>query len=204
MLTFDPIKHEYRDGTRVVPSVTQILAPLSNFDFVDPGVLRAAQNFGSAVHLACELWDLGTLNRDALDPALEPYLQGWVTFCREHACDWTGTGAGIELRVHNQAMGYAGTLDRVGQVDSELAMVDIKSGSRLFPSTGPQTAAYAHAHMPAIARSIKRYAVRLFPGGYELKHYADPLDWPTFCSLLTLGDFCNRHRITLNFKETSL
>ena len=45
MLTFDPVKHEYRDGDRVIPSVTQILAPLSDFSFVDADVLSAAQEF---------------------------------------------------------------------------------------------------------------------------------------------------------------
>lgn len=197
MLTFDPVEHEYRDGARVVPSVTQILQPLSNFDFVDQDVLRAAQEFGTAVHMACELWDTGMLDRDSLDPELEPYLQGWIAFCQAHNCQWEG----IELRVYDKAMGYAGTLDRFGLVDGERAIVDIKSGSKLFPSTGPQTAAYAQAHVPVVARSIKRYAVRLFPNGYELKAYTSPLDWATFASLITLGGFCDRHNITLNFKE---
>lgn len=197
MLTFDPVKHEYRDGRRLIPSVTKILEPLSNFDFVAPDVLSAAQAFGTAVHAACELWDLGTLDRDALDPALEPYLQGWINFCTDHDCKWHA----IEQRVYNEQMGYAGTLDRAGDVDGFQSIVDIKSGSTLFPSTGPQTAAYAQAYLPIAHSRLKRFAVRLYQNGYELKAYTDPRDWPTFASLLTLRSFCQRHSITPNFKE---
>lgn len=197
MLTFDPVKHEYRDGARVIPSVTQILQPLSNFDFVDPDVLAAAQAFGTAVHMACELDDNGTLDEAALDPELLPYLQGWRKFVAEHNCRWEA----IELRVYHQDMGYAGTLDRVGYVDGDRGLLDIKSGTRLFPSTGPQTAAYAQAYAPLSARSFKRFAVRLFPDGYELKQYSSPTDWATFASLITLQTFCKHHSITLNFKE---
>ncbi len=196
MLTFDPVKHEYRDGDRVIPSVTQILAPLSDFSFVDADVLSAAQEFGTAVHRACELYDLQQLDIDALDPELRPYLDGWIKFCHDHSCQWVA----IEKRVYCETMGYAGTLDRVGFVGLDSAVVDIKSGSAMFPSVGPQLAAYAHAYS-AIARSMKRYAVRLFPGSYELKQYTSPTDLSVFMSLITLRSFCERHSITLNFKE---
>lgn len=199
MLTFDADRHEYRFNGVVVPSVTQILAPLSNFEFVNPEVLAAAQAFGTAVHRACELDDLHQLDEDALDENLMPYLQGWRMFMTEHACRWEA----VELRVYHHAMGYAGTLDRVGYVDGDRSMVDIKSGARLFPSTGPQTAAYAQAYAPLAARSFKRYAVRLYPNGYELKQYTSPTDWATFASLITLQTFCKHHSITLNFKEQS-
>ena len=197
MLTFDPILHEYRDNGRLVPSVTQILAPLSNFEFVNPEVMRAAQDFGTAVHRACELDDLGQLDDDTLDEALTPYLLGWRKFSVEAGVHWEG----IENRVHSQSMGYAGTLDRVGLVDGMRAIVDIKSGTKLFPATGPQTAAYAQAFAPLAHRSFKRYAVRLCPNGYELKEYTSATDWATFVSLITLRTFCDTHRITLNFQE---
>ena len=197
MLFFDPIRHEYWDGSRLIPSVTQILQPLTDFSHVNADVLRAAQDFGTAVHRACELDDLGELDIHALDPELAPYLAGWRKFSSEHRVKWTA----IEYRVYDKAMGYAGTLDRVGLVDDCNAMLDIKSGSSLFPATGPQTAAYSHAFAPLAGRAFKRFAVRLFPNGYELKQYSDPLDWAVFASLVTLRSFCTRHHITPNFKE---
>jgi hypothetical protein len=197
MLTFDPIKHEYRDiDGRVVPSVTQILAPLNNFDAVHPDVLAAAQQFGTAVHRACELYDLGTLNIASLDPALLPYLDAWRRFKKDHSTVWHK----VEYRLHHQAMGYAGTPDRLGEVEGDMAVVDIKTGTALMPSVGPQLAAYAHAYSRD-ARAIKRYAVRLHEGGYEVQWYTDPLDWTTFASLLTLRTFCARHNITPNYRS---
>ena len=191
MLHFNADTHEYRDRGRLIPSVTQILAPLSNFSFVEPETLAAAQAFGTAVHRACELSDLGQLAEDDLDPALAPYLAGWRNFCRDHDCKWEE----VEHQVYFETMQYAGTLDRVGTVDGARAIVDIKSGSSLFPSVGPQLAAYAHAYH-AQGGIFKRYAVRLFPCGYEIKEYADPRDWAVFASLITLRQFCARNNIT--------
>ncbi len=193
-LTFDPVKHEYRWKGEVVPSVTQLLRPLMDFSHVQPDVLDAAAAFGTAVHLACELDDLGTLDEEQLDPALAPYLAGWRKFCREHECVWEW----VERPVFHEGLRYAGTLDRAGRVDGVHSIVDIKSGSALMPTTGPQLAAYARAHDPNGAL-LNRFAVRLFPDGYELKQYTSAMDWPVFASLVTVRQFCNTH----NLKELS-
>lgn len=199
MLTFDPATHTYRYGGVVVPSVTQILAPLSDFSFVDPDVLDAARDFGTAVHYACELDDREELDIDALDPALLPYLQQWRKFCREHGCKWEE----IERQVYHPTMRYAGTLDRFGVIDGARGVLDIKSGSDLYPSVGPQLAAYAQALEPKTGHLLRRYGLRLSATSYELKAYTSPTDWPTFASLITLRTFCAQHRITPNFKELS-
>lgn len=196
MLTFDEAKHEYRFNGAVVPSVTQVLRPLMDLDHVDADLLRRASEFGTAVHLACELSDLNQLDEAALDPALAPYLAGWRKFSREYGCVWDA----IETRVYHPTLRYAGTLDRRGLVGGNLAYVDIKSGTALYPSVGPQLAAYATADS-GNPGARKRYAVRLFEDGYELKEYTSPLDWPTFASLITIRNFCNLHRITM--KEIS-
>lgn len=196
MLTFDAARHEYRWNGAKVPGVTSILEPLSNFDFVHPEVLRAAQEFGTAVHLTCELADLGTLDEPALDPELQPYLMGWRQFCADHACEWEL----IEHPVYHQTMRYAGTLDRKGLVDGRKTVLDIKTSAALYPSVGPQTAAYARA-LPE-GPSLDRAAVRLKGDGtYEFKHFRNPMDWPLFCSLITLRTWCKDNRITPYFKE---
>lgn len=202
MLTFDPAKHEYRHGGALVPSVTQILRPMMDLDHVDADLLRRAQDFGTAVHMACELDDLGRLDESALDAELLPYLLAWRKFCRDHNCMWQC----VETRVYHPTLRYAGTLDRKGIVDGFPAIVDIKSGTALYASVGPQLAAYAQAHAigakePAMAGVYRRYAVRLHQDGYELKQYTNPSDWAVFASLLTLRNFCGQHRITL--KEIS-
>jgi hypothetical protein len=176
----------------VVPGVTSILAPLTNFDNVPPAVLEAASNFGKAVHLACELDDLGTLDVATLDAALVPYLDAWRLFSVEHAVQWEL----IEAQVYNKTLRYAGTLDRFGLVKGARAVVDIKSTVALYPSVGPQLSAYAQALAEPHANRI---AVQLKPDGtYVAKPYTDPSDWPMFASLLTVRNWCARHRITPN------
>lgn len=194
MLTFDSIEHRYFAQGRPVPGVTSILESLTDYSFVDADVLKAAADFGTAVHLACELDDKDDLDETSLDPEITPYLRGWRKFCRGHNAKWEA----IEERVFNQTLWYAGTLDRRGEIDGVRAVVDIKTCSALYPSVGPQLAAYARAH--PTGGLLRRFAVRLYPDGYELKEYTDPTDWPVFCSLLTIQKWSATHGVTPKFK----
>lgn len=194
-LTFDEASHTYRFNGNVVPGVTSILSPLTDFSRVPPHVLEAASNFGKAVHLACELDDLRTLDEHQLDPALVPYLEGWRKFSQDYAVEWES----IEQPIYHSTMNYAGTPDRFGMVKGEFTVVDIKSTAQLYPSVGPQLSAYANAEGHPFA---KRLAVQLKADGtYVAKPYTDPTDWPVFASLLTLRNWCARNSITPNFKD---
>lgn len=205
MLTFDAETHRYfADGTQV-PSVTQILAPLTDFAAVDPDVMRRASAFGSAVHHLCELSDQGAdLGDYDIDEALLPYLRAWRRFCTEWAVEWSG----IEMRVFHPALRYAGTLDRKGTLLApgepahrrHAAMVDIKTSTSLYPSVGPQLAAYARADDPLTGSSLRRYAVQLRGDAtYVCKEYRDADDFATFSALLALRTWCGRHSITPKF-----
>ena len=59
-LTFDPEKHIYRLDGFIIPSVTQVMKPLSDEKYkdVDQEVLDAAAKRGTAVHSACEFFGL--------------------------------------------------------------------------------------------------------------------------------------------------
>lgn len=195
VLSFDEATHTYRFGGQVVPGVTSILSPLTDFSRVPPHVLQAAADFGKAVHRACELDDLGELDESTLDAALVPYLQAWRKFSAEHAVGWEQ----IEQPTYNATMRYAGTPDRFGGVKGRPTVVDIKSTAQLYPAVGPQLAAYAQALGHPYA---DRLAVQLKNDGtYVAKFYKDPTDWPVFASLLTLRNWCALHSITPTFKD---
>lgn len=184
--------HCYTLGGRLVPSVTEVLAPLCDLRGVPVHVLRAAAAFGTAVHKACELDDLGTLDEGTLDAQLAGSLQAWRTFCKEHGARWKL----VEAPLFDAEMGYAGTVDRYGLVDGVDAVVDLKTTTRLYPSVGPQLAAYARA-IPAANARTRRLAVQLHASGhYHLREYSSPSDWAVFAALLTLRNFCQQHRIT--------
>ena len=192
-LTFDEATHTYRFGGQVVPGVTSILAPLSDFSRVPPATLEAASQFGRAVHLACELDDLGELDEAALDPALRPYLQAWREFSREYGVVW----AGIEERLYHPTLRYAGTADRIGEVAGRYAVVDIKSTAALYPAVGPQLAAYAHA---ANKPSADRIAVQLKADGtYVAKPHNGASDFAVFAGLLTVRNWCAQHAVDPQF-----
>jgi hypothetical protein len=196
-LTFDAETHTYRWNGELVPGVTSILRPLCSFDFVKPDVLAAASAFGTAVHKTCELADLGTLDEEALDPELAPYLAQWRKFCADFGCEWEW----IEAPFYHQAMRYAGTVDRIGTVKGQAAVLDIKTSASLYPSVGPQLAAYARAYAPDTGQYLKRFGLRLHADGYELKPYTSPADWSVFCSLITLRGWCAQHNVTPSYKE---
>ena len=62
VLTFDPEKHEYRINGVLVPSVSQILAPLYDFSKIPRDVLERKRQIGTAIHKAIELDLLGDLD----------------------------------------------------------------------------------------------------------------------------------------------
>lgn len=191
-LTFDAETHVYRFKGEVVPSVTGILKPLQDFSSVPVSVLEAASNFGTAVHLACELWDKNVLDEDLLDPALAPYLAGWKQFSADHAVEWEM----IEEQVYHPGLRYAGTLDRYGMVSGDRTVLDIKSSAGLYPAVGPQLAAYKNA-IPFCPVTAARMAVQLkADGSYVAKKYTDRTDWPLFASLVTVRNWSLSHNVT--------
>lgn len=188
MLTFDPIKHVYRDAVGIVPGVTTILRPLVNFDRVPPDVLAAKARLGTMVHLACELDDADDLDESSTPDAVAPYLAAYRRFRAE-------SGAVIEAseqRVYSVPHRYAGTLDRVMLLNGERWLVDLKTSIATPASAGPQTAAYLQALAdPSVTR---RAALRLRPDGtYRFDPLNDPDDLLTFLGCLAIYRHQEKH-----------
>lgn len=128
-ITFNESEHEYRiDGERV-PSVTELLRPLTaaQYNAINPEVLRQAAERGTEVHEACEAIDYGL---DPEDPSRDTwgYIEAYQQFLYDHDVEWFGIeemGACTDF-----AIPYAGTVDRWGYVDGEIAVVDIKTTSQ--------------------------------------------------------------------------
>lgn len=190
-LAFDPDTHSYTVDGVALPSVTQVLAPLYDFRYVDRDVLKAAADFGTAVHRMCELHDVDDLVEDSVDPALEPYLVAWQRFLRETRAEVLQ----VEQRYHHPLLRFAGTLDRLLKIDGAPVLVDIKTVSSLSAAVGVQLAAYEHLLAENTPhQGVRRAAVRLCGDGtYRLKFFTDAMDWPTFASLLTLQNWRRKH-----------
>lgn len=139
-IEFDTDRHEYKIGGVKIPSVTQIIKEAGLMPTYKPDA-NFAMVRGSHVHKATELYDLGRLDEESLDPALAPYLEAWKAYREQAKIEFVA--GGIEKVVADQAGRFAGTLDRLG-LDKEgtLCVIDIKTGSPA-PWHSLQMAAYA-------------------------------------------------------------
>jgi hypothetical protein len=186
MLTFDDERHVYRWNGDIVPGVTSVLDRLSNFEFVSAADLERARKLGSAVHTATELDDRGDLDEATVSPVVEPYLAAYRKFRAEVAPKWER----IEERVFHPLHGYAGTLDRVGDVLRKRALLDIKSGVP-NPVVRLQTAAYLEAwccNRTDSPSHYSRFALYLRADGtYSLREVVNGRnDFRVFLSALNL------------------
>lgn len=183
MLIFNEERHEYRFNGEIIPSVTGILKPLIDYSMINPATLQAASELGTMVHQTTELFDLGTLDEDDLDPILQPYLNAWKQF--RHEVGFVPDT--VESRMYHPKFKYCGTSDRTGAIRGIKAVVDIKKMMTLGPVIGPQLAAYKEMHNLDGAGIEKRYALGLRPDGtYRLQEYTDHSDLACFMSLLTI------------------
>lgn len=193
-LTFDPATHQYQLNSVSLPSVTQVIGYLNDFSMVPPETLERACHFGTAVHKATELFDLGTLDVASLDPALVPYLDAWKKFLTD-----TGfVNEFVEEQVYSRKYGYAGTVDRIGILQRHRSIIDIKSIASITSarSISVQTAGYEQAFSEMWdenKQSFKRYALQLKGNGkYNLIPYTDMNDFNVFLSCLNVYKWSNR------------
>jgi len=180
-LEFLSASHEYRFQGRKLPSVTTVLRPYyDGLEHMDPDKLAMLALFGTHVHQTCHLFNIGMLDRDSLTPAIDSYLAGW-----EKCLDESGLVVlESETRVLNEELGYAGTLDVIGMFPKQKreVVIDIKTGTYVPRTVGPQTAAYNAAR----GKRVARYCCLLQPNAYKLVPLDDPRDFDIFKAALTL------------------
>ena len=184
-LTFNEANHEYRLEGIKIPSVTQIIggAGLSDFSKVNPELLERAKKFGTAAHSATYLYDKGNLNIQALDPALEPYLEAWILFKRDFGIT---KFTEIEKQVYSTKYQYAGCLDRLW----EDTLIEIKTCTTIPKTTGLQLVGYQGAYEEMYKVKIKRrICVQLLDGIYKMEEYKEKSDFRVFTSCLNITNW---------------
>jgi hypothetical protein len=168
MIAFDEETHTYHvDGVRY-PSVTEVLAPQTDWSHVPAWQLEAARCLGRDVHAAVNLLARGLLNEELLDPAIAPYVNGAVMFLNH-------TGATVlaaEQRVACKAMRVAGTLDLLLYWQDCYYFVDWKVSDAVPKTVGAQLAAYEYLYSQTFPGAIKhsrtrRLCVRLKHNDYR-------------------------------------
>ena len=93
------------------------------------GVVQQAAARGTRVHELCALYDMDALP-DEIEAGIVGYVKAWAAFCRDYKPVWTH----IELPLHGEidpGQPFAGTLDRIGEIDGLTRVVDIKTAASL-------------------------------------------------------------------------
>lgn len=147
MLTFDEPSHTYYWNGKIVPNVTRVLGPLTDYSMVKPDVLEVARQKGVAVHRMVELWAKDDLNADTLPEWMRPVLVQWLKFVDDTSLKVIAS----EKKVWHPIFKYAGTFDlRVTRRGAPgHGLIDIKRSFLAGASIGLQTAAYAEAENAA-------------------------------------------------------
>ena len=194
MLEFDEQKHEYRLDGVVLPSVTQILEPLSkaNYKGIDEEILIKAAYRGSCVHGAIELFcEYGV---EDIVAEYRGYFEAFERFASEQVFE----PIDIEKRVYHKKLMYAGTADSIAKLDGKMVLIDWKTSSSVNEKLyGVQLEAYEQA-----LRSMdekywdisEKMVVQLKSNGrYKIYSFTirDEEKWNVFTSLLTVRNYIN-------------
>lgn len=187
MLAFDEPSHTYRWNGRVVPSVTQVIGHLMDdkLRFIDRDTLELARAKGIAIHKTIELHATGRLKR--CPTWIEPMLAAWEKFVERYQFKLIAA----EHRVYHEGMGYAGTIDLVGEVKGVMSIVDLKRTFLAGRVTGLQTSGYRRAWNEFVngdaRHAVNRYALVLGEDGEpKLEQFNDPADEATFLACVTM------------------
>lgn len=196
-LAFEPIGHTYTLDGAPARSVTGLLRKvgLINFDRIPPSILEAARDRGTKVHQAIHYFNEHDLDVDDFSrafPGYAGYLQSWIRLVE------TGRLVTVlcEHRIACRSPRYAGTLDWLGLLDNQAAVLDFATGRPEDAAKHLQTAGYVMAAKTwaqnpdeTVLRTflnqhayIARYSVRLDKGGGlpMLTPYTDPRDFTKF------------------------
>jgi len=195
-LCFDPVAHCYTLNGEIVPSVTQILATLYDFEWMPAWRREAVMLRGRIVHdaiAADNQRDLDEATFARTCPEETPYLAAWRDFreTRRFVPQF------CEYRVASPRHKIAGTLDALGIMDGAAALIDFKTGNPNDVAADLQTAGYfglavewANAGDRGLADFfarypvIKRFAVQLKPDAtFRVEAYTRSSDYRDFLAL---------------------
>lgn len=165
MLEFNAETHEYRQDGKLVPCVSNIIACLHDFSAIPPHILEVKKEWGTAVHLYAEMYDLGTLSADQTkwDERMIPVIAAWQRFRDQYSLG--GKPLAAEEKFYHDGLGYAGTRDRRWPG----VIVEIKTCAP-NDTTGVQLAAYA-APLPDASEHRLIACFLTDDGSYKVREY---------------------------------
>lgn len=189
-LVFEDEQHIYRLNDHVIPSVSEVMTPISDARYknIRRTTLDKAANKGSAVHEAIEFWTRYQI--EDIEPKYRGYFEAFLRwFDKEKP-----VVIGSENRIYHPVLEYGGTLDYYCYTgDWVPTLIDFKCTSELSDmSCRVQLEAYAQAvksfDLPVERKNILHLKDN---GSYEYRPYEaiDPTAWRVFGGLKCLYDY---------------
>ena len=126
-LHFEEATHTYTLGGKVLPSVTEIIAPLTGGRYDNPAAAYAAAR-GTRIHELCALYDMDALP-DEIEAECLGYVKAWAAFCRDYKPTWERIEWAGVSDSRTFPIPFAGTVDRIGVIDNVRRVVDIKTAA---------------------------------------------------------------------------
>jgi len=192
-LTFDENKHIYKLNGAVIPSVTNIMQPLSQsyYGGIDEDILETAAKRGRTVHQSIE--NFLKFGIDDIPSEHEGYYKAFKTWWK----DKSPTLIATESRVYHKVYRYAGTADLSCIVDGTDVCVDFKTSAQIVEMLARvQLEAYSKAYESHDARPAGKAIVHLQKDGeYKMVSYQsrDTEAWEIFIALLTVKNYLNKY-----------
>lgn len=183
---FEPNGHIYTLGSVILPSVTQIMRPMSLmlYEGVPPDVMQAAADRGTRAHEQVSNYIRFGLMEP--DEDTQPYLDAFLAFDADYRPRWIGS----EYRTFHRTLMYAGTLDLIGYIEPDdgrgVDVVDIKCTAqfhRIMLST--QVSGYAEAVKSHGVKVRNLYGLQLLRDG-KYRFEAVPDGYKLFLHCLAL------------------
>lgn len=174
-IDFDEERHLYTLRGMHLPSVTQIMQPMSLMLYasVPDGTLQEAADRGTRAHEQVSNYVLYGI--EEADEDTEPYVQAFMAFQKDYGPQWVAS----EYRTWHRAMRYAGTIDLIGYVNpddgSGVDIVDLKCTAQFHGvMLATQIGAYAEALKSQGVPVRDRYGLQLLKTGkYRFERVED-------------------------------
>lgn len=174
-LEFDETIHIYTVNGKRLPSVTQLMSPLSQLVYggVPSAAMAEAADRGSRAHEQVE--HLVKYGIEETDLDTEGYIEAFKAFQNDHSPTW----AASEYRTYHKLLMYAGTLDLVGHVTPDdgkgYDIVDLKTTSKLMKTLlGTQLGAYGAALQSHGLKVRNVYGLQLKKDGKYVLEQIEP------------------------------
>lgn len=165
-LEFDEEQHLYTLRGMKLPSVTQIMEPMSLmlYNGIPQETLFGAADRGTRAHEQVSNYVLYGIEEE--DEDTRPYLEAFHAFEETYKPVWIGS----EYRTYHKALRYAGTIDLIGYIEPDdgtgVDVVDIKCTAVYHPvMLATQVSAYCEALKSQGIPVRRRYGLQLQKSG---------------------------------------